>query len=445
VTFGNEAMTLGQNKTRLTLVQKLVFSYAAMAFFTVGALVYAVMGLNSLHKSAREIADSDLVLIGLTGKMRESIVAQQRYAGKYAILREAEFADLFRRREADFLDLLHRLQEQQPGPDLERLSALYQIYRVAADTLLYDGAGDEETLRSRAQQVLGAIDSVAAGQRYRLDRRLEDADDRERTTVRWALILSVTGFLLAISVAGFFVYTVSRAINKLKQATRRIAEGDFDHDPRIPPGDEIGDLARDFTDMAARLKVLEQLSLDASPLTRLPGNIAIERALARRVKAGGSFAVCYADLDNFKAYNDRYGYIKGNDVIRCTGEIIFDVIKRHGGDDAFVGHVGGDDFVVIVAPDRIPQVCDGIIDGFREMIPTHYTPEDLEKGVTEGIDRYGVQRSFPIMTISIAVLLCQKGEFDSAIEIAKAAAEIKDYVKGSPGSNYLVNRRRTNR
>jgi GGDEF domain-containing protein len=132
-------------------------------------------------------------------------------------------------------------------------------------------------------------------------------------------------------------------------------------------------------------------------------------------------------------------------VIRCTGEIIFDAVKQHGDNDAFVGHVGGDDFVMIVAPDRIPQVCTSVIDGFREMIPAHYSPEDLEKGTTDGIDRYGVPRSFPIMTISIAVLLCQKGEFDSAIEIAKAAAEIKDYVKGSPGSNYLVNRRRTSR
>jgi diguanylate cyclase (GGDEF)-like protein len=430
---------------RFTLVQKLIFGYAAMAFFTVGALVCAVMGINSLHKSAREIADSDLVLIGLTGRMRESIVAQQRYAGKYAILKEAEFADLFRRREADFLDLLHQTRQQKPGPDVDRLSTLYRNYQTAADTLLQNGMSGDAMLRSTAQKVSEAIDSVAAGQRRRLNQRLEAADDRERTTKRWALILSVTGFLLAICVAGFFVYTISRAINKLKQATHRIAEGDFDHDPQIPPGDEIGDLAKDFTDMAARLKVLEQLSLDASPLTRLPGNVAIERILARRVNAGDSFAVCYADLDNFKAYNDSYGYVKGNDVIRCTGEIIFNVVRQHGDDQAFVGHVGGDDFIMIVAPDRIPQVCDGVIDGFREMITMHYSPEDLEKGATDGIDRYGVQRAFPIVTISIAVLLCQKGEFDSTIEIAKAAAEIKDFVKSLPGSNYLVNRRRTNR
>ena len=434
-----------QSKTRFTLVQKLVFSYAAMAFFTVGALAYAVMGLNSLHKSAREIADRDLVLIELTGRMRESILAQQRYAGKFAILKEAEFAELFRRREADFLDLLHRVRQQKPGPEAERLSMLYRSYQTAADTLLQNGTSNDAMLRSGADKVFEAIDSLAASQRQQLNQRLEAADYRELTTTRWTLILSVTGFLLAVCVAGFFLYTISRAMRELRQATRRIAEGDFDYDPRIPAGDEIGDLARDFTEMAARLKVLEQMSLDASPLTRLPGNIAIERALARRVQLGESFAVCYADLDNFKAYNDRYGYIKGNDVIRSTGEIIFSVVKQHADDQAFVGHVGGDDFVMIVAPDRIPQVCNGVIDGFREMIPAHYSPEDLEKGATDGMDRFGVRRTFPIMTISIAVLLCQKGEFESAIEIAKAAAEIKDFVKSSPGSNYLVNRRRTSR
>lgn len=440
-------MKSATRRTRLTFVQKLILSHAAMALFTAGALVYAIMGLDSLHRSVRDIVSGDLVLIGLTGPMRESLEAQQRYAGKYAILREAEFADLFHGREADFQNLLDRMRERGQSPELEELSAAYRNYRAAAAALFNSdgGAGDDATLRPLARQVLDAIDIVAAVQHQELNRKLEEADARERTTIRWAITLSVTGLLLAVSVAVSIVLSVTRAVHKLQQATQRIAEGDFDHDPEIPAGDEIGDLARNLTEMAARLKVLEQVSLDASPLTRLPGNIAVERALARRVTAGEGFAVCYADLDNFKAYNDCYGYIKGNDVIRSTGEIIFDTIREHGDVDAFVGHVGGDDFVMIVAPDRIPEICNGVIDAFTRMIPGHYSEEDLAKGSIDAIDRYGVSRSFPIMTISIAVLLCQKGEFDSAIEIAKAATEIKDYVKGSPGSNYLVNRRRTSR
>ena len=102
--------------------------------------------------------------------------------------------------------------------------------------------------------------------------------------------------------AALLIYNISTAVRKLKRATHRIAEGDFDFDPGIPPGDEVGDLAEDFTRMARRLKELEQISLDASPLTRLPGNIAIEQVLERKLSEGIPFAVCYADLDNFKAY-----------------------------------------------------------------------------------------------------------------------------------------------
>ena len=115
-----------------------------------------------------------------------------------------------------------------------------------------------------------------------LDAKLKSADQKESATVKWSMILSFTGFLLAIAVAALSIFNISSAITKLKKATHRIAEGDFDYDPQIPAGDEIGELAQDFSRMAERLKVLEQMSLDASPLTRLPGNIAIERILSRR-------------------------------------------------------------------------------------------------------------------------------------------------------------------
>jgi diguanylate cyclase (GGDEF)-like protein len=241
------------------------------------------------------------------------------------------------------------------------------------------------------------------------------------------------------------LYNTSSSLRKLKRATFRIAEGDFDYDPQIPAGDEFGDLARDFTRMATKLKQLEQMCLDASPLTRLPGNIAIEKVLDRKLQEDEPFAVCYGDLDNFKAYNDRYGYIKGSEVIKMTGEIIYDAVKCHSNEDAFVGHVGGDDFIMVVPTKDVGAVCTAVIDTFTERIREHYSDEDLARGAIEGNDRYGVRRIFPIMTISIAVLTCQKGEYDSAVKIAKAAVQIKEYVKESPGSNYLINRRRKER
>lgn len=124
-----------------------------------------------------------------------------------------------------------------PGPALERLTALYADYQAAADSLLHGRASDDAALRSVAQRVLEAIDSLVVGHQNRLNQRLEAADVRARATIRWTLILSVTGFLLAVGVAGYFVYSISRAVNKLRQATHRIAEGDFNFDPRIPIGD----------------------------------------------------------------------------------------------------------------------------------------------------------------------------------------------------------------
>ncbi|WP_369833235.1 GGDEF domain-containing protein [Geobacter sp. DSM 9736] len=237
------------------------------------------------------------------------------------------------------------------------------------------------------------------------------------------------------------MYTISRSIRKLKRATHRIAEGDFDYDPQIPPGDEVGDLARDFTSMAARLKVLEQMSLDASPLTRLPGNIAIERVLSKRLASNELFAVCYVDLDNFKAYNDRYGYIKASEVIKMTAEIVYEAVGALNEEDSFVGHVGGDDFIIVVSSDNAAPVCENVISTFDREIRGHYSAEDLAKGAIEGADRYGVHRIFPIMTISIAAIICQKGLYDSAVDIAKNAADMKEFLKAKPGSNYYINRR----
>ncbi|HEX2768422.1 MAG TPA: GGDEF domain-containing protein, partial [Geobacteraceae bacterium] len=207
-------------------------------------------------------------------------------------------------------------------------------------------------------------------------------------------------------------------------------------------GDEIGDLAHDFIRMANMLKNLEQMNLDASPLTRLPGNIVIERVLNKRVQEGKPFAVCYVDLDNMKSYNDVYGYIKGSDVIKMTGDIILEVVRSNAEQDAFIGHIGGDDFIMVLDEENVSAVCTEVIKKFGEGIVAHYNPQDQARGGIEGIDRYGVHRSFPIMTISIAVVICQEGEYESAVEIAQTTSEIKDFVKGMSGSNFMINRRR---
>jgi diguanylate cyclase (GGDEF)-like protein len=426
---------------KISLVQKLIASFAAMALFTMAALLFAVTGLYSINKTARDIANNDLVLLHSASMLRESMQAQISYAGKYTILKSPEFIDLFRKRESEFLETLQQLEREKHAREIAAVVKSYQNYRATAQHLFQGDPRALPRFKLAAQQVIDAIETFTADRQLQLNAKLEAADRKENATVRWTLIFSLTGFVLAIGVAVLFLVNISTAVSKLKRATHRIAEGDFDYDPQIPAGDEIGDLAHDFISMARRLKVLEQISLDASPLTRLPGNIAIERVLDLRLQEGRPFAVCYADLDNLKAYNDKYSYMKGSEVIKMAGDIILEAVGAHAEEDAFVGHVGGDDFVMVVAQEYTIPVCEEVIKKFDERIVSQYTPEDVARGAIKGIDRYGVPRTFPIMTISIAVVICRQGEYDSAMEIARTTAQIKNHVKEKKGSNYMINQR----
>ncbi len=440
--FKDRNMDLFARLPKLSLVQKIMLGFAAMAFFTMAALVFSFAGLYSLNKTAREIAGNDLVLLYSVSKLRQSLLDQERYAGKYVILKSPEFIALFHNRESEFLKTLQQMEQRKRDKGLSGIVDNYRKYSETIRRLFQGDPGAESRHRDVARGVIDAIDSFSVSQQVLLNIKLGDADKRERTTIRWALIFSLTGFALAIVIGALFLFSISTAIDKLKRATHRIAEGDFDFDPKIPAGDEIGDLARDFVSMARRLKIVEQMNLDASPLTRLPGNIVIERVLTKRLHEEKPFAVCYGDLDDMKAYNDVYGYIKGSEVIKMAGDIILEAVRKHAEEEAFVGHIGGDDFVAVFDQEKISAVCEEIIRNFDKGIVAHYRKEDLERGAIEGTDRYGVPRVFPIMTISVAVVICRQGEYDSAVSIAQTAAQIKDYVKGKPGSNYMINQRR---
>jgi diguanylate cyclase (GGDEF)-like protein len=411
-----------------------------MALFTTAALAFSSLSLYSLNRTARGIANSDLPIISSLIKLRTSLLAQESYAGKYAILKDSTFIELYRQREKESLTNLGVLAQLDPGRDTVTLRRLYTDYRTASERLFAGGSDNANQVRGSSLRLLSAVDAFYVKRQDRLQAELQSANYQQESTIRWTIIISCTGFLLAIGVAPFVTYRTFRAIRKLQRATHRIAEGDFDYDPQIPPGDEISDLARDFTRMALRLKVLEQNSLDASPLTRLPGNIAIERVLDQRLKSGANFAFCYADLDNFKPFSDHYGYAKGSELLRVTGDLILATVKAVGDAGSFVGHIGGDDFVMVLSTDKAAEVCDAVINAFDAEVGKHFSPEDTARGGIEGSDRYGVHRFFPITTISIAVIICGGEEFASAVDIARAAAQVKDAAKETPGSSYLISR-----
>ena len=262
---------------RATLVQKLILSYAAMTVFTIAALGNAIMGLYALNRITGTIVSSDLVAITTVGKLRDSLLAQEGYVRKFIILNGSEFKNLFQNHEQEFQTSLNRLKGSGPDRRLPELSQNYRTFRDGALVLFEGGAIDQKVITTAADRTLAALDGIIADRQRLLGEKMAAADRERIETVRLTLLLSFAGFLLAVSVAGFFAFNIYRSITKLKKATHRIAEGDFDFDPQIPFSDEFGELARDFTTMAAKLKDLEAVNLDASPLTRLPGNIAIER------------------------------------------------------------------------------------------------------------------------------------------------------------------------
>jgi diguanylate cyclase (GGDEF)-like protein len=423
---------------RLTLLAKLVVSFFISVSCMMTALYYSVNGLRVMHRMETDIARNDLTAATLTISLRELMLAQQRYAGRFQILRQGEFRTLYDQNAEKFRGALAALKQVYPGANLSLLERQYACYSLLTGRLFAGGAVDEAVMKRVVTQIDDTIGRIRQDQLYSLEDKLSGSDEKVAATVSWSLGLSIGGVFLSLLVAGLMIYSFATSIGKLKKATHRIAAGDFDYNPRIPPGDEIGDLARDFTAMALRLKELEQASLDASPLTRLPGNIAIERSINRRLREGVPFAMCYLDLDNFKSYNDRYGYIRASDLIREAGRVIYDAVKRLNDPEAFVGHIGGDDFVVIIGSMLVKEACKSIIHDIDAMVPAYYSEEDRTAGFIEGVDRYGVPRNFPLISISIAAMDCQPGRYSTAAEIATAAAAVKDRVKEAKGSNYII-------
>ncbi len=176
------------------------------------------------------------------------------------------------------------------------------------------------------------------------------------------------------------------------------------------------------------------------PTTRLPGTPQIERDIGERIRSGELFAVCYADLDHFKEFNDRYGYNEGDRVIGLLSRILRDVVKAHA-PTGFVGHIGGDDFIFNVPLDRMEICCEEILPLFDELIPYQYTEEDRQAGYFLGRDRRGNILWVPLMTLSIGVVTNRNRRFTHTARVSELATEMKSFAKKLSGSVYAVDRR----
>lgn len=180
---------------------------------------------------------------------------------------------------------------------------------------------------------------------------------------------------------------------------------------------------------------------NANPLTGLPGNLEIQRELDYRIEKNLPFAAIYADLDDFKAYNDVYGFLKGDIAIKLTADIIQDETKIYDS-NAFIGHIGGDDFIVIANPAHAGNICCGIIEKFDKRIRALYSDEDLKRGYIVTFNRQGTMTTFPIMTISLGVVTNEHKAYTSHLEVSDIAAELKKKAKSINGSIFIKDERR---
>jgi diguanylate cyclase (GGDEF)-like protein len=200
----------------------------------------------------------------------------------------------------------------------------------------------------------------------------------------------------------------------------------------------------DTPELLARIRgVLNRASdkRSLSPMTGLAGNVAIEDEIEGLVAAGDPFAILYVDLDRFKAYNDRYGFLRGDEAIRETARVIGEAAAQIVGAETFVGHAGGDDFVVVVPPEHATATAQQIVQAFDEMVPALYDVDDRTNGYVEVTNRRGDLQRYPLLTLSIGIASTEKRAFRHYAEAITVAMEMKQFTKETGASSWSIDRR----
>jgi diguanylate cyclase (GGDEF)-like protein len=200
----------------------------------------------------------------------------------------------------------------------------------------------------------------------------------------------------------------------------------------------------DITELAARVRAVlrrTQAARDLSPLTGLPGNFKITAEIELCIRENREFALVHGDLDNFKAFNDHYGFMRGDEVIRFCGNCFTEAATNLGIDGAFVGHIGGDDFVAMIPPAMAESFCKEVIERFDDGILDLYDTADALRGYIEVIDRRGERYAFPVVSLSLGVASTDVREIGTQWEASAIAVEMKEFAKKQPGSTYRIDRR----
>jgi diguanylate cyclase (GGDEF)-like protein len=434
-----------------TVTRKVALGYLVIIAFSLLALGYALVSLHDHNRRTEQLVGGQFHAFILLQDIRQNLLGQENLEKQLLILRDTTLYGLLERRATELDNLLIGMKTSFQPVYFSALPNAVENYTSQARLLmqlLAKGAWDqaeklaETTTAPLRSQLLVLLSDLWMQHQVALDKDLQELSLQSSKAYRLTLLITLFGIALSAPVALTVIASIHGSVKALQKATQDIAAGKFEAPIDIRSNDEFGQLAQDFATMARKLLELEQLSLDANPLTRLPGNLAIDRELEQRIADKRPFAHLYIDLDNFKAYGDHYGYKAGSDVINLVGNLLREAVARHGGDNDLVGHIGGDDYVILTDPESAEILAKDIIKNFDSRVPELYEQKDLAAGFIIGYDRYGIKRSFPLLSISIAITLSENMEQPSPLSISHNCARMKEHLKQLKNSNYLIDRRK---
>jgi len=436
-----------------TIRQKIFLSYIVMIAFTLLVGIYAILTLKNLNTITTHIVFNYTTVNETLTRMNDSIQAQDLYEKRYLLLRQSDAETMFWDRGKNFREHLAELARTgaYERNATDNLSANHQKYNAlfTEEASLIKAGREKEAAEMSSNETKAVFNSLLVSLKD-MDNKLKAQQNNNinqtnalsEKSLMITSLLSIFSVVFGILFASLITNHLNAAIVRLKEATDSIKSGDFDNLPEIKGVDELADLALSFKQMSERLKELEAMNLDANPLTKLPGNLAIEKELFTRLNETQSFSFCLIDLDNFKSFNDRYSYSRGSDLIQWLSELLIRLKNEYGAKEDFLGHIGGDDFILICSPDRVNLLCSRIIEEFDRGIIGHYDPEDAKKGFIISIDRNDKPAMFGIMTVSIAVVNTDRTLIREPKEVTQKVSELKQYAKTFAKSIYIMDRRR---
>ncbi|MBN1756735.1 MAG: diguanylate cyclase [Chitinispirillaceae bacterium] len=436
-------------KLRFPIGSKILLGFIPLLGLIFSISTITLVRLDRVNRINQEIVSVDMAAETTAGNMEEILLAQESYGRRYLILMSDEMLSLFEGRNDEFTNEYAAAKTLRKSyPEFDSVINSHTAYRnrfreafTRLDSIDTLPSATDAQLRKLFDRQVKSLRSISRTAKTMQNEKMNAISGIGKETYRRVAILTIVGIVLIVLITALISGTIIRSVGILKAAANMVSLGTFIHLPKVTTRDELGDLSAAFNEMADRLIKLEEASKDASPLTRLPGGVAIENTVKLRIERNEPFAFCMMDLDNFKPFNDRYGYGRGNSVIKMTAEIIQTVARGEGDGTEFVGHIGGDDFALVTKPELFEMQCRMIIDAFDKQIIDHYDEEDREKRCILSVSRQGEHLSFPIMTISIAAVNSLKSTVHNYIEVGEILAELKKYAKQFSTSNLVIDRR----